>query len=131
MIFLLEEWREDLDNYFVEGGVFINSYNVFDCVPHDLLIAKLEVYSFGDNLVLYIYLYLDNRKQCVRVNNEKSRSKNIISGVPEGSVLEPTLCNLYFHDFLLLIAIALFYDFVDNTSLSNVATTVDSLMETL
>ena len=65
MIFLLEEWREDLDNYFVEGGVFINSSNAFDCVPHDLLIAKLKVYGFGDNLVLYIYLYLDNRKQCV------------------------------------------------------------------
>ena len=43
----------------------------FDCNPHDLLIAKLKVYGFDDYLVHYLYSYLDNGKQWVRVNNEK------------------------------------------------------------
>ena len=43
----------------------------FDCIPHDLLIAKLKAYGFDDYLVHYLYSYLDNRKQWVRVNNEK------------------------------------------------------------
>ena len=34
----------------------------FNCVPHDLLIAKLVAYSVGENLLMYIYFYLLNRK---------------------------------------------------------------------
>ena len=68
----------------------------FDCIPHDLLIAKLKTYGFDDNLVHYLYSYLDNRKQRMRINNEKSSLQNTISGVPEGSIVEHTLLNLFF-----------------------------------
>ena len=71
LIRLLEEWREDLDNNFVVGSVFMNLSKAFDCIPHDLLIAKLKAYGFDDYLVHYLYSYLVNRKQCVRINNEK------------------------------------------------------------
>ena len=71
LIRLLEEWREGLDNNFVVGGVFMDLSKAFDCIPHDLLIAKLKAYGFDDYLVHYLYSYLDNRKQWVRVNNEK------------------------------------------------------------
>ena len=71
LIHLLEEWREGLDNNFVVGGVFMDLSKAFDCIPHDLLIAKLKAYGFDDYLVHYLYSYLDNRKQWVRVNNEK------------------------------------------------------------
>lgn len=49
LICLQEEWREDLDNYFVVGGVFMDLSNkTFDCIPHDLLIAKLEACGLDD-----------------------------------------------------------------------------------
>ena len=35
-----------------------------DCVPHDLLLAKLEAYGIDDNLIRYIHSYLSNRKVC-------------------------------------------------------------------
>ena len=38
----------------------------FDCIPHDLLIVKLEAYVFT---IRYVYSYLKNRKQCVKINN--------------------------------------------------------------
>ena len=82
MIRLLEERREGLYNDFVVGGVFMDLYKAFYCIPHDLLIAKLKAYGFDEYLVHYIYSYLDNRKQCVRINNEKSCLQNI-SGVPQ------------------------------------------------
>ena len=54
----------------------------FDCILHDLLIAKLAIYSINDNLILYICL---NHKQCVYINNTLSEFNKVISVVPQGS----------------------------------------------
>ena len=103
----------------------------FDCIPHDLLIVKLKAYGFDDYFVHYLYSYLDNRKQCVRINNEKNSLQNIISGVPQGSLVRPTLFNLFFNYFLLFILIVSVHNFTYDISLSNVAKTTDSLKQTL
>ena len=52
----------------VVGAVFID---LRDCIPHDLLIAKFEVYGLGEKALSYIYTYLTNRDQCVCVNDKK------------------------------------------------------------
>ena len=70
----------------------------FDCVPHDLLLAKLAAYGI-DNLILYIHSYLLNRKQCVCFNNILSEFNKVISGVPKGSIVGPILFNCFFNDF--------------------------------
>ena len=57
LISLIEEWRKDLDNNFVVGAVLTDLSNVFDCTPHDLLIAKLSAYNFSDEALSYIYIY--------------------------------------------------------------------------
>ena len=82
LIRLLEEWRQHLDNNKVVGDVFMGLSKASDCVLHDLLTAKLAAYSVDENLLMYIYSYLSNRKQCVRINNVHSRFQNVISGVP-------------------------------------------------
>ena len=55
---LLEEWREHLDNNKIVGGILMDLSKAFDCVPHDLLLAKLAAYGIDDNLILYIHSYL-------------------------------------------------------------------------
>ena len=85
LIRLLDKWREGLHNNFAVGGVFMDLSKAFDCILHDLFIAKLKADGFDDDLLHYLYSYLDDRKQCVRINNEKSSLQNIIS-VPQGSV---------------------------------------------
>lgn len=42
---------------------------VFDCIPHDLLIAKLSAYGLNINELRYFYSYLINRSQCVKIND--------------------------------------------------------------
>ena len=86
----------------------------FDCVPHDLLIAKLAAYSVDKNLLMYIYSYLSNRKQCVRINNVHSRSL----GVPQGSIVGPILFNCFFNNFFYFIDKASVHNFADDNSLS-------------
>ena len=41
MLRLLEEWRENLDKTYVVGGVLMDLYNVFDCVPHYFFTCKI------------------------------------------------------------------------------------------
>ena len=80
----LEEWRQHLDNNKVVGSVFMDLSKAFDCVSRDLLIANLVAYSVEENLLMYIYSYLSNRKQCVRINNVHSSFQNVVLGYLKG-----------------------------------------------
>ena len=83
----MEELKKCLDNNYVVGGVLVDLSKAFDCVPYDLLIAKLEAYVINENLLAYLHLYLSNTKQCVHINNVTSDFETIISGVPQGSIV--------------------------------------------
>ena len=50
--------------------------------------------------------------------------------MPQSSIVEPTLFNLFFNDFLLFILIASVHNFTDDNNLSNFAKTIDSLKQT-
>ena len=41
----------------------------FDCIPHDLLIGKMEAYGFSVDFLTFLYSYLKRRKQSVNINN--------------------------------------------------------------
>ena len=69
---LVEEWRERLDENFVVGAVLTDLSKAFNCIVHDLLIAKLAAYGFSNTALRYVYSYLNNRKQRVRINNTYS-----------------------------------------------------------
>ena len=63
----------------------------FDCIPHELLIAKTHAYGFELNTLVFFYSYLKNRKQNVKINNTYSVFQVLLSGVPQGSILGPIL----------------------------------------
>ena len=98
IIRLLEEWRKILDDNFVVGAVSTDLSKAFDCIPHDLLIAKLAAYGLSEEVSMYNLSYISNRKQCVRINDTYSEFENIIMGVSQGSILGPFLFNLSISD---------------------------------
>ena len=53
--------RNGFKNY-VAGWVLMDLSKAFDCIPHDLLLAKLAAYGVDENFLCYIYSYLLNRK---------------------------------------------------------------------
>ena len=57
----------------------------FDCVPHDLLIAKLYAYGFSGKSAVFHYSYLKRRKH-VEIDDIRSTFQSLISGVPQGSI---------------------------------------------
>ena len=72
----------------------------FDCIPHDLLIAKLNVYGFERKSLVFPYSYLKWTKQCGNVNNIQSTFQALLSRVPQRSILEPLLSNISMNDII-------------------------------
>ena len=91
--------------------------NVFDCVNHDLIIAKLEAYGVGENSLRLIQNYLSQRQQRVKVGSSLSEWLEIILGVPLGSILGPILFNVFLNDLLLFIKETVICNFADDTTL--------------
>ena len=109
----------------------MNLLKAFDCVPLDLLLAKLATYGIDDNLILYIHSYLLNRKQCVCVNNIISEFNKVTSGVPQGSIVGPILFNCFFNDFYCFIKNANVHNFADGNTLTTFAQNVRTLISIL
>ena len=66
---------------------------VFDCIPHDLMIAKLYAYGFNEKRAVFLYSYAKKTKQSVKIDDILSTFQSLISGVPQGSILFNKLLN--------------------------------------
>ena len=62
LIRLLEEWSEKLDKNFTVGVVLMDLSKAIDCIPEDLIIAKLAAYGIERETLRLIYFYLKSRK---------------------------------------------------------------------
>ena len=71
----------------------------FDCISHDLLIAKLHAYGYSFETLTFLNSYLRNRKQFVKINNICSDFLKILSGVPQGSILGPILFKIFLNTY--------------------------------
>ena len=100
------------------------------CTTHLLLAAKLSAYRFNDNTLKYIYTYLKNRKQCVRINNVSSEFKDIIFGVLQRLVVGKILFDVYLNNCFICIRKASPHSFADDDTPS-FGRSVKLLLETL
>ena len=131
LIRLIENWKKALDEKFLVGTVLMDLSKAFDCIPHDLLIAKLHAYGFSQKTVSFIYSYLKRRKQKVKVNNFLSDFLTLPSGVPQGSILGPILFNIFLIDLLSTLKSSDIFNFADDNSISTTADNIDHLLLTL
>ena len=76
---LIEEWKEKLDKGFFVGAVLTDLSKAFDCIPQDLLIAKLNVHGFDKKSLVFFYSFLKRKKQCLNVKKNAKHISNIIS----------------------------------------------------
>lgn len=97
--------------------VLLDYSKAFDLIDHDLLCAKLSYCGFDEISTAFFRSYLSNRSQVVRIKNSVSQPKDVISGVPQGSILGPLLFVLYTFDVFSVVSRSHLQAYADDTQL--------------
>ena len=118
LIETLEEWTKILDEGKPIDAVYLDFAKAFDTVPHERLLLKMEAYGVRGKVLGWTRDFLSERKQRVAIGADVSNWTKVHSGVPQGSVLGPTLFLCYVNDMPSVVKSSIKM-FADDTKMSN------------
>ena len=126
LLHVLEEWSKALDSQQSIDVIYLDFRKAFDTLTHSRLANKLYAHGIRGNLLNWMKSFLKDRKQKVIINGEESAWADVLSGIPQGSVLGPALFFIFIND--LPDSIANFVKiFADDTKVySTISTISDS-----
>ena len=100
-----------------QNDVVVDSAKAFDKVAHNILLFKLSSYGVKGNILGWIGFFLSERSQKVVLEGKSSSSVTVLSGVPHGSVLGPSLFLIYINDLPEYVSNSTVRLFADDTIL--------------
>ena len=103
----------------------------YDCLPHDLLIAKLEAYGPDKPSVNLVNDYLRFRKQRKKIGSSYSDWANVTRGIPQRSILGPLLFNIFINDIFLFIEKSDICKFADDNTLFSCGDNLSVILKSL
>ena len=96
--FLVDDIRKNICNGLLMGVIYLDLSKAFDTVSHLYLLSKLPSYGINGNELTWFQNYLFNRKQHIFYDGHLSKAFPVFRGVPQGSILGPTLFLLHLDD---------------------------------
>ena len=113
------------------GSVLTDLSKAFDCLNHQLLIAKLEAYGFSNESLAFIQNYLTNRQQRTKINSSYSSLRDIKFGVPQGFILGSLLFYIFINDIFLFLENTKITNYADDNTPYAIEQSLEQLIETL
>ena len=129
---LLQAWQKELDQCGFVGPILMDLSKAYDdCLPHDLLIAKLEAYGLDTVSRSLLKNYLANCKQRTKVWPSYSDWFEFLRGIPQGSILGPLLFNIFINDIFFEIQKSNICNFADDNTLYFCSQDLQTVIENL
>jgi hypothetical protein len=126
---MISQLQSNLDRGDLGAIVFIDIKKAFDTVDRDILILKLHEIGADESTILWFQDYFRNRKQFMEFDKIKSSMKNTKYGVPQGSILGPTLFLLYINNMKHLNLHGKVYQYADDMALVYSSKSINELQE--
>ena len=131
LLVMTEKWRKCLDKGGISGAILTDLSKAFDCILHELSVAKLAAYSFDYQSLRIMENFLSNRQQRTKINNAFSRYSEIIYGVLQGPILGPLLFNVYICDIFFGIIECDIANYADDNTPYNFDFSLDNVISNL
>ena len=128
---LLQRWQKELDSSGLVGTILMDLSEAYDCLPHDLIIAKFEAYGLSKSSLSLLLDYLTSRKQRVKIGSSYSIWNEIKRGVPQGSILGPLLFNAFINDIFMFIEKTEICNFADDNTIYDCGEDLSNILENL